>query len=61
MNAFDVIREVQEDTAEWLEMSDDPAMFIARVLANKVVTLNDYIEYLERRLKNVSSTSNINA
>lgn len=53
MNALDVIREVQENAGEWLEMSDDPATLVAGILAERVVKLNEYIQYLERRLENV--------
>lgn len=52
MNAKDIIEQVQKDAAEWLEMTDDPATFIAGILANKIITLQSYIRYLERRLKN---------
>lgn len=51
MNAEQLIREIQENASEWLEMTPDPATFIAVVLANKIIELNSYIEYLERRLK----------
>ncbi len=50
MNAQDIIREVQEKASEWLEVSTDPAMMIAGILANRVIKLTGYIEYLERRL-----------
>lgn len=54
MNAEDVIKQVQEDASEWTEHAHDPAMFIAGVLANKIIALTGYIEYLEKRLQNVS-------
>ena len=55
MNATDVIREVQETASEWLEMTDDPTALLVGILANKIVSLQDQIEYLEKRLKYVSS------
>lgn len=59
MNASDIIREVQEDASEWLEMSKDPAALVAGILAKKIVKLNEYIEYLEKRVhQNVSSNTN---
>ena len=59
MNARDVIKEVQENASEWLEMSENPAEFLAGVLAQKIVNLNSHIEYLERRLdQNVRSLPN---
>lgn len=50
MNASDIIREVQENASEWLEMVENPAELVAGILAEKVVKLNNYIVYLERRL-----------
>ena len=58
MNASEVIREVQENASEWLEMVENPAELVAGILAQKVVTLQSYIEYLERRLAH-DSTSKI--
>lgn len=52
MTAAEVIRQIQEDLSEWIEMSDDPSMFIAGVLAQKVVSLQGHVEYLERRIEN---------
>ncbi len=52
MNSSDVIAKVSEQYSEWLEMVEDPSLFIASVLANKVIKLEDYISYLEKRLKN---------
>jgi len=51
MTPAEVIKEVQENASEWLEMSDNPAEVVAGILAQKIVYLSDYIEYLERRLK----------
>jgi hypothetical protein len=56
MTAQDVINEVKEKAIEWLEMSEDPATLVAGILANKIVKLNEHIEYLERRLNYVSRT-----
>ena len=55
MNAEDIIKQVQEDAAEWLEMEENPAALIAGILAGKIVKLNNYIEYSEKRL-NYAST-----
>lgn len=51
MNASDIIKQVQEDASEWIEMSDNPAEIVAGILATKIVKLTDYIQYLERRLE----------
>lgn len=50
MNVAELIRQVQENASEWLEMSEDPATMVAGILANKVIQLTSHIEYLERRL-----------
>lgn len=58
MNSQDIIMDVQQKASEWLEMSQDPSMFIAEILANKIIKLNEYIEFLERRLSyDISSRS----
>lgn len=54
MNAQEIIRETKENASEWLEMSPNPHELIMGILANKIVKLNDYIEYLEKRVKHVS-------
>jgi hypothetical protein len=51
MNATDVIRKVQEDASEWLEMTENPTELLVGILSNKIVELNNQIEYLEKRLK----------
>lgn len=59
MNAIDVIEDIKEDNQELLKTSDHPAALVAGLLANKIVKLNKYIEYLERRLKHVRPNANI--
>lgn len=59
INAESVIREVQEDASEYLEMVENPTDLVVGILANKVVKLTEYIVYLERRLKNDSSTRKV--
>jgi flagellar biosynthesis chaperone FliJ len=58
MNAEHVIKEIQENAAEWLEMSNDPAGMLAGILANKIIKLTDHIEYLEKRIEHASTTAN---
>lgn len=59
MTAQDIIREVQENTSEWLEMSNDPYAIVAGVLANKILKMQSQITYLEKRLDYVTKcTSN---
>jgi hypothetical protein len=55
MTPEQLIKQVSEDASEWLEMSNNPAAIVAGILANKIIKLNDHIEYLERRLNHVSS------
>jgi hypothetical protein len=51
MTADEIVSEVKEQASEWIEMSEDPATLVARILAQRIVKMNDYIEYLERRLE----------
>jgi hypothetical protein len=51
MNSQDLIRQVQESCGEWLEMTESPDALVSGILANKVIALQDHIEYLERRLE----------
>lgn len=50
MNAEDIIREIQKNAQEWLEMTDAPDKFLVGVLANKVSHLMGEVEYLKKRL-----------
>ena len=63
MTPEDIIRQVQENASEYLEMTEDPATFVAGILANKIIQLTSYIEYLEKRLNNdsLSSSNGINS
>jgi len=54
MTGEDIIKQVQENASEWLEMSENPADLLAGILANHIVKLQDHIQYLERRLQHVS-------
>lgn len=60
MNADDIIREVQENAGEWLEMTNNPAAMVAGILANKVIQLQDHIKYLEKRLQCHQHVKNYN-
>lgn len=51
MTGEDVIREVQYKYSEHIEMSQNPDAFVSGILANKIVTLKDYIDYLEKRIE----------
>lgn len=57
MTAQDLIRQVQEDASEWLEHCEDPATLVAGILANKIIKLTDHIQYLEKRLNHVNTSS----
>ena len=54
MNSEDVIREIRQNASEWLEMTSDPKAMIIEIMAKKIINLNEYIEYLERRLNNAN-------
>ncbi len=51
MTGAEIIREVQEQVGEYLEMHENPAEMLAGILANKIVQLNDHIQYLEKRIQ----------
>jgi hypothetical protein len=57
MTAEDVVREIYETYSEWIEMSENPQQFVVGVLANKIVDLQHYVDYLERRVNHVCSNS----
>ncbi len=54
MTGAEIIREVQENASEWLEMSENPDKFMSGILAQRIVNLNNRIEYLEKRLDHES-------
>jgi len=54
MTSCDVIKQVKIDASEWLEMTNNPDAVVSGILANKIIRLQDHIEYLERRLQHVS-------
>ncbi len=58
MKANDIINEVMDNASEWLEMTENPTALVVGILANKIVKLNEYIEYLEKKAKNVIATNN---
>lgn len=53
MTSEELIKQIQDEAGEWIEMSNDPWKVVCNVLASEVVELKAYIEYLERRLDNV--------
>ena len=53
MDAFELIRTVEELAAEYLEMSENPSQIVIQVLANKVIKLQDYVQYLEKRVDQI--------
>ncbi len=57
MTAYELIKQVEEEAIEWIEMSDDPYRVVSTVLANKVISLKSYIQYLERRLNHDTERS----
>jgi len=53
MTADEVVQQLKENASEWLEMTEDPTALLVGILANKIVSLYDQVEYLEKRLKTV--------
>jgi hypothetical protein len=54
MTSQELIKETIENASEWLEMTPNPTAMVVGILANKVIQLQDHIEYLEKRLHHVS-------
>lgn len=61
MTREEIIKQVQEDAGEWLEMIDNPNDHLVGILANKIIKLEDHINYLEKRLEYVNITTNLRA
>lgn len=55
MTASEILSDIHVRYAEWIEMTDNPSDFVAGVLAHKVVELQGYIDYLEKRVHNASA------
>lgn len=55
MTAQDIIKQVEENASEWLEMTKNPDAIVSGILANKIVKLQEHIEYLEKRLNYVGN------
>jgi hypothetical protein len=52
MTAEQVITAVYDHAAEYIEMTNNPTALVVGIMAHKIVELEDYIQYLEKRLKN---------
>jgi len=50
MKPEQIIRKVQDDAAEWIEMCEEPATLVAGILAKKLSNLMEYVDYLEKRI-----------
>lgn len=61
MTREEIIKQIQEDAGEWLEMIDNPNNHLVGILANKIIKLEDQIDYLEKRLEYVNITTNFRA
>ena len=57
MNAEAIISEVVQAASEYLEMVENPDAMVSGILAAKIVSLQGYIEYPERRLDNVGNSA----
>ena len=55
MTSQELIRDTIENASEWLEMTNNPTAMVVGILANKIIKLQDHIEYLEKRLQHVST------
>jgi len=48
MNSQSIIQDVKNQAGEWLEMTDKKDELISIILANKIIVLNQYIQFLEK-------------
>lgn len=55
MTSNELIAQTIEDASEWLEMTPHPTAMVVGILANKIIKLQDHIEYLEKRLQYVGT------
>jgi hypothetical protein len=46
-----VITDVCLHASEWIEMVENPTALVVGIMAHKIVELEDYIQYLENRMK----------
>lgn len=56
MNSQDILNDITYKYSEYIEMQSNPDAFISDILAKKIVSLNEYIEYLERRVRHVTDS-----
>lgn len=54
MTTQELIQQIQNDAAEWLEMTNVPDQLMIGYMANKILRLQEYVEYLEKRLEYVN-------
>jgi hypothetical protein len=47
----DIVFEIREKYAEYLEMMLNPDLFVIGVMAHKIIKLEEYVQYLERRIE----------
>jgi hypothetical protein len=50
----ETIDDMKEKYAEYLEMVENPYAFMLGVMANKILKLEEYIDYLKKRIEYVS-------
>lgn len=50
MKHLEVMDDIYERYGEYIEMQQDQSAFVVELMAKRIVKLNDYIEYLEKRL-----------
>lgn len=51
----DIIDKTKHHCDEYLEMIENPSALVAEVLAHRVHKLEEYIEYLEKRIESYRS------
>lgn len=56
MTPIQILTETRMQADEWLEMSQNPDLLVSGILANKLASAYETIEYLERRLSHECAT-----
>lgn len=50
----DIVEEIKEKYYEYLEMMENPDSFVIGVMAKEILKLNNYINFLQKRIDHVS-------
>lgn len=60
MTPNSIIENTKQELAEWIDMADDPYKVVCNCLAKKISQMEEYIVYLERRVKAHDASASYN-